>query len=50
LAPVLVYGKLPKRSIQLPTYIGGYISPDFVYVKPTGRVKNSLTVTAAISG
>jgi type III restriction enzyme len=28
---VIVYGKLPKRSIKLPTYIGGTISPDFVY-------------------
>jgi type III restriction enzyme len=28
---VIVYGKLPKRSIKLPTYVGGTTSPDFVY-------------------
>ena len=28
---VMVYGKLPRRSIQLPTYTGGTTSPDFVY-------------------
>jgi type III restriction enzyme len=28
---ILVYGKLPKRSIKLPTYTGGTTSPDFVY-------------------
>jgi restriction endonuclease len=28
---VLVYGKLPRRSIKLPTYTGGTTSPDFVY-------------------
>ena len=28
---VIVYGKLPKRSIKLPTYTGGTTSPDFVY-------------------
>ncbi|MCZ2130223.1 MAG: type III restriction-modification system endonuclease [Bacteroidia bacterium] len=28
---VVVYGKLPRRSIKLPTYIGGSTSPDFVY-------------------
>lgn len=30
-ADVLVYGKLPRRSIKLPTYTGGTTSPDFVY-------------------
>jgi type III restriction enzyme len=28
---VIVYGKLPRKSIKLPTYIGGTTSPDFVY-------------------
>jgi restriction endonuclease len=28
---VTVYGKLPRRSIKLPTYTGGTTSPDFVY-------------------
>ena len=30
-ARVVVYGKLPRKSIQLPTYTGGTTSPDFVY-------------------
>lgn len=30
-AQVIVYGKLPRRSIKLPTYTGGTTSPDFVY-------------------
>jgi type III restriction enzyme len=28
---IVVYGKLPRRSIKLPTYTGGTTSPDFVY-------------------
>ena len=28
---VKVYGKLPKKSIRLPTYTGGTTSPDFVF-------------------
>ena len=28
---VIVYGKLPRKSIKLPTYTGGTTSPDFVY-------------------
>jgi type III restriction enzyme len=28
---VVVYGKLPRRSIKLPTYTGGTTTPDFVY-------------------
>ncbi|MDR2953188.1 MAG: hypothetical protein LBU82_08105, partial [Treponema sp.] len=28
---VTVYGKLPRKSIRLPTYTGGTTSPDFVY-------------------
>jgi type III restriction enzyme len=30
-ARVIVYGKLPRKSIRLPTYTGGTTSPDFVY-------------------
>ncbi|MDR1814476.1 MAG: hypothetical protein LBR18_06470 [Tannerella sp.] len=32
---VVVYGKLPKRSIKAPTYTGGTTSPDFVYALST---------------
>jgi type III restriction enzyme len=28
---IIVYGKLPRKSIKLPTYTGGTTSPDFVY-------------------
>jgi type III restriction enzyme len=28
---VVVYGKLPKSSIKVPTYTGGTTSPDFIY-------------------
>jgi type III restriction enzyme len=28
---VKVYGKLPKKSIRLPTYTGGTTSPDFIF-------------------
>lgn len=28
---VLVFGKLPRRSIKVPTFTGGTTSPDFVY-------------------
>ena len=28
---VVVYGKLPKSSIKIPTYTGGTTTPDFVY-------------------
>ena len=28
---VVVYGKLPRRSIRIPTYIGSTTSPDFIY-------------------
>jgi len=28
---IVVYGKLPRESIKLPTYTGGTTSPDFVY-------------------
>lgn len=29
---VVVYGKIPRRSIRIPMYFGGTTSPDFMYV------------------
>ncbi|MDD7384696.1 MAG: type III restriction-modification system endonuclease [Actinomycetaceae bacterium] len=29
---VVVYGKIPRRSIRIPVYFGGTTSPDFMYV------------------
>ncbi|WP_296239424.1 type III restriction-modification system endonuclease [uncultured Lawsonella sp.] len=29
---VVVYGKIPRRSIRVPVYFGGTTSPDFMYV------------------
>lgn len=29
---IIVYGKLPKKSIQVPKYTGGTTTPDFVYL------------------
>ena len=29
---VIVFGKIPRRSIQVPLYYGGTTSPDFMYV------------------
>ncbi|MDR2080574.1 MAG: hypothetical protein LBP54_01625, partial [Campylobacteraceae bacterium] len=34
---VIVYGKLPKQSIKVPTYTGGTTSPDFVYAIGNGE-------------
>lgn len=31
-AKVIVFGKLPKRAIQVPKYTGGTTTPDFVYM------------------
>jgi type III restriction enzyme len=31
-AKVTVFGKLPKRAIQVPKYTGGTTTPDFVYL------------------
>lgn len=39
---VLVYGKIPRRSIQVPVYFGGTTSPDFMYVLKTADGKVSL--------
>ncbi|OOP63118.1 type III deoxyribonuclease [Arthrobacter sp. SRS-W-1-2016] len=32
---VVVYGKIPRRSIKVPLYFGGTTSPDFMYVLNT---------------
>jgi type III restriction enzyme len=39
---IVVYGKLPKQSIKVPTYTGGTTSPDFVYAisKDNGQTIN----------
>lgn len=39
---VVVYGKIPRRSIQVPIYFGGTTSPDFMYVLKTADGKVSL--------
>lgn len=39
---VLVFGKLPRRSIKIPTFTGGTTSPDFVYAikeKDSSKIK-----------
>lgn len=43
---VLVFGKLPRRSIKVPTYTGGTTSPDFIYAldKGHGEVELNLLV------
>ncbi|AIG63450.1 type III deoxyribonuclease [Corynebacterium atypicum] len=33
---VVVYGKIPRRSIRVPVYFGGTTSPDFMYVLKGG--------------
>ncbi|WIM68711.1 hypothetical protein QP027_04815 [Corynebacterium breve] len=33
---VVVYGKIPRRSIKVPLYFGGTTSPDFMYVLKKG--------------
>ena len=39
---VVVYGKIPRRSIRVPMYFGGTTSPDFMYVLKGGDGKLSL--------
>lgn len=29
---VVVFGKIPRRSVRVPLYFGGTTSPDFMYV------------------
>ncbi len=37
---IIVFGKLPRRAIKVPTYTGGSTTPDFVYVVQKGKEKN----------
>lgn len=39
---VVVYGKIPRRSIRVPVYFGGTTSPDFMYVLKGSDGKLSL--------
>ncbi|WLQ05065.1 type III restriction-modification system endonuclease [Arthrobacter oryzae] len=39
---VVVYGKIPRRSIKVPLYFGGTTSPDFMYVLKRDDGKLSL--------
>nr|WP_176704945.1 type III restriction-modification system endonuclease [Arthrobacter sp.]AXV46554.1 endonuclease, type III restriction-modification system StyLTI enzyme res [Arthrobacter sp.] len=43
---IIVYGKIPTRSIRVPLYFGGTTSPDFMYVlaKPNGALSINLIV------
>lgn len=43
---IVVFGKIPRRSIQIPLYFGGTTSPDFIYVleKPNGEIKLGLII------
>lgn len=44
---VVVFGKIPRRSIQVPLYFGGTTSPDFMYViqKDSGNEINFIVET-----
>ena len=33
---MVVYGKIPRKSIKVPLYFGGTTSPDFMYVLKSG--------------
>jgi type III restriction enzyme len=39
---VVVYGKIPRRSIRIPVYFGGTTSPDFMYVLKGSDGRTSL--------
>lgn len=43
---IIVYGKIPRRSIAIPTITGGTYSPDFMYVvkKPNGEKELNIIV------
>ena len=44
---VIVFGKLPKRCIQVPKYTGGTTSPDFIYaIKKGNNINVNLFVEA----
>lgn len=41
---IVVYGKIPRRSIRIPLYFGGTTSPDFMYVLKGDGGKISLNL------
>lgn len=41
---VVVYGKIPRRSIAIPTITGGTYSPDFMYVVKKANGKKELNI------
>lgn len=43
---IVVYGKLPRRSIKVPTYTGGTTTPDFIYAidKGSGKIEVNLLI------
>lgn len=48
---VIVYGKLPRRSIKVPTYTGGTTTPDFIYAldKGSGKIEVNLLIETKAS-
>ena len=47
---IVVYGKIPRRSIRVPLYFGGTTSPDFMYVLKTKDGKLSLNFIIETKG
>ena len=45
---ILVFGKLPRKAIRIPTFIGGTTTPDFIYIikNEDGSIKMNLLVEA----
>lgn len=43
-AEVIVYGKIPRNSIAIPTIAGGTYSPDFMYVVQKNNGKKELNI------
>ena len=42
---ISVFGKLPRRSVKVPTYTGGSTSPDFLYAKEKdGKINLTLLI------
>ena len=37
---IIVFGKIPRRAIKVPTYTGGSTTPDFIYAVETASNKN----------
>jgi len=48
---VVVYGKLPRKSIKVPTYTGGTTTPDFIYAldKGSGKIEVNLLIETKAS-